>query len=108
MVFMALAFAQIFHLGNARSSGPVLEFRSAIANPAAIAAVVLSVLLQLAALLIAPLANVLRLVPLGWQEWAVIVVVSSLPAVVGQAVKARSANTRSPQPHVPGVPRVPG
>jgi P-type Ca2+ transporter type 2C len=89
MVFMALAFAQIFHLGNARSSGPVLAFRAATANPAAIAAVVVSVLLQLAALLFAPLANVLRLVPLGWQEWAVIVIVSAIPAVIGQGLKAR-------------------
>jgi P-type Ca2+ transporter type 2C len=101
MVFMALAFAQIFHLGNARSSGPVLGFRAATANPAAIAAVALSVLLQLAALLIAPLADVLRLVPLGWQEWAVILAVSAVPAVVGQLLKARHTRARSPVPRGP-------
>jgi len=87
MVFMTLAFAQIFHLGNARSSDPVLSFRAATANPAAIGAVVLSVGLQLAALLIAPLASVLRLAPLGWREWAVIVTLSAVPAIGGQLVK---------------------
>jgi P-type Ca2+ transporter type 2C len=87
MVFMTLAGAQIFHLGNARSSGPVLTFPAATANPAAIAAVLLSAGLQLAALLIAPLADVLRLTPLGWQEWTVIALLSVIPGVVGQFVK---------------------
>ena len=87
MVFMTLAGAQIFHLGNARSSGPVLTFRTATANPAAIAAVVLSVGLQLAALLVAPLAEVLRLTPLAWQEWTVVVTLSVIPAAAGQLLK---------------------
>jgi hypothetical protein len=65
----------------------VLTFRTAIANPAALGAVALSVALQLAALLIAPLADVLRLTPLGWQEWTVIVTLSVIPAVAGQLLK---------------------
>jgi Ca2+-transporting ATPase len=91
MVFMTLAGAQIFHLGNARSSGPVLTFRTAIANPAALGAVALSLALQLAALLIAPLADVLRLTPLGWQEWTVVVTLSVIPAVAGQLLKTAFA-----------------
>jgi Ca2+-transporting ATPase len=87
MVFMTLAFAQIFHLGNARSSGPVLAFPAATANPAAIAAVVLSLGLQVAAMSIAPLADVLRLTRLRWQEWMVVVVLSVIPAVAGQLLK---------------------
>jgi Ca2+-transporting ATPase len=98
MVFMTLAFAQIFHLGNARSSAPVLTLRAATANPAAIAAAALSVLLQLAALLITPLADVLRLVPLGWREWTVILVASLLPAVVGQVSKTWQARGRVTKP----------
>jgi Ca2+-transporting ATPase len=86
MVFMTLAFAQIY-LGNARSSGPVLAFSAATTNPAAIAAVVLSLGLQVAAKSIAPLADVLRLTPLRWQEWMVVVVLSVIPAVAGQLLK---------------------
>jgi len=91
MVFMTLAGAQIFHLGNARGSSPMLTLRAATANPAAIGAVLLSVALQLAALWIAPLAEVLRLTPLGWREWTVIIVLSLLPAVVGQLLKLLEA-----------------
>jgi Ca2+-transporting ATPase len=87
MVFMTLAFAQIFHLGNARSDAPVLSLRAATSNPAAIGAALLSLGLQAAALLIAPLAVVLRLTPLGWQDWAVIVTLSAIPAIVGQLLK---------------------
>jgi Ca2+-transporting ATPase len=87
MVFMTLAGAQIFHLGNARSSGHVLTLPAATANPAAIGAVLLSVGLQLSSLLIAPLASVLRLTPLGWREWTVVVLLSVLPGAVGQVLK---------------------
>jgi P-type Ca2+ transporter type 2C len=86
-VFMTLAFAQIFHLGNARSDDPVLSLRAATSNPAAIGAVLLSLGLQAAALLIAPLAVVLRLTPLGLQEWAVVVTLSAIPAIAGQLLK---------------------
>ena len=87
MVFMTLAGAQVFHLGNARSSGPTLSFRAATANPAAIGAVLLSVALQLAALWIAPLAEVLRLAPLDWREWTIIFILSLRPAILGQLLK---------------------
>lgn len=78
---------EIFHLGNARSSGPVLSLPAATANPAAIGAVLLSLGLQIAALLIAPLAAVLRLTPLGAEDWAVIVILSAIPAAAGQLLK---------------------
>jgi Ca2+-transporting ATPase len=87
MVFMTLAGAQIFHLGNARTSGPVLTFRAATSNLWAIGAAALSSALQLAALLIAPLAHVLRLTPLGWQAWTVVILTSLLPAIAGQLFK---------------------
>lgn len=87
MVFMTLACAQIFHLGNARSSGPVLALSAATANPVAIAAVLLSLGLQVAAISIAPLADLLRLTPLAWREWAIVAVLSLVPAVAGQMLK---------------------
>jgi hypothetical protein len=65
----------------------VLSLPAATANPAAIGAVLLSLGLQIAALLIAPLAAVLRLTPLGAEDWAAIVILSAVPAVAGQALK---------------------
>jgi Ca2+-transporting ATPase len=47
MTFMTLALAQIFHLGNARSVGPVLRPRAVVRNRFALGAVALAVGLQL-------------------------------------------------------------
>ncbi|MFW6201767.1 MAG: cation-translocating P-type ATPase [Gemmatimonadota bacterium] len=85
--FMTLALAQTFHLGNARSVGPVVGVRAALANRYAIGAVVLVLGLQLLAVYFPPLATVLRLVPLAPGDWLVIVPLSLAPAVVGQAIK---------------------
>jgi Ca2+-transporting ATPase len=85
--FMTLAFAQIFHLGNARSSGTVLRLASALSNPYAVGAVVLCVALQLAAMYVEPLADVLRVRPMGVRDWFVVLGCSSLAAVFGQTLR---------------------
>ena len=85
--FMTLAFAQIFHLGNARSAGPVLSPKIALANRSAIAAVLLAVGLQLFAAFFEPLARVLRVTPLEGREWALVAGLALVPAAVGQTVK---------------------
>jgi Ca2+-transporting ATPase len=82
--FMTLAFAQILHLGNARSRGPVLTPRTALANRAALAAVVLAAGLQLLAVFLRPLAEVLLVTPLSGTQWALVAVLSATPAVAGQ------------------------
>jgi P-type Ca2+ transporter type 2C len=87
VAFMVLALAQTFHLGNARSSEPVLSLAHIGANRYALGAIALTVGLQLAAMYVEPLARVLRVVRLGGREWAVVLVLSALPAVVGQALK---------------------
>jgi Ca2+-transporting ATPase len=85
---MTLALAQILHLGNARSAGPVLSPRSVLANRAAVAAVLLAIGLQLLAAFLAPLARVLRVTPLTGGEWLLVGVLGATPAIVGQIVKA--------------------
>jgi Ca2+-transporting ATPase len=85
--FMTLAFAQILHLGNARSSGPVLAPRSALANRAALVAVALAIGLQLLAAFLPPLAHVLRVAPLSGEQWGLVAVLGATPAVVGQTAK---------------------
>jgi len=86
IAFMTLALAQLFHLGNARSRGPVIGWRRATANPWALAALPLVVVLQVLAVYWEPLSAVLRTVPLGTTDWLVVAGLSLVPAVVGQAI----------------------
>jgi Ca2+-transporting ATPase len=85
--FMTLALAQILHLGTARSSDPVLRPSRALANPYAVGAVFLAVVLQLVAMYVEPLASVLRVVRLSPLEWLVVGGLAAVPAVVGQAMR---------------------
>jgi Ca2+-transporting ATPase len=87
MAFMTLALAQLFHLGTARSREPVLRWSSIVANPWAMGAVPLVLILQLAAVYWAPLAAVLQTVPLARADWVVILGLSAIPAVTGQVTQ---------------------
>jgi Ca2+-transporting ATPase len=86
--FAVLGLAQLFHLGNARDQGPVLSWRRAVANRAALAALVTGALSILAVVQIPALAHLLRLVPLTAGDWLVIGGLALIPAVVGQTAKA--------------------
>ncbi|HJQ65808.1 MAG TPA: HAD-IC family P-type ATPase [Gemmatimonadales bacterium] len=95
VAFLTLGLAQVFHLGNARSTGPVVASRRALSNRHAIGAVVLAGLLQWLAVSWAPLAHVLGARPITPLEWAMVAGLAVVPGVVGQIVKvAREPNTR--------------
>jgi Ca2+-transporting ATPase len=87
IAFMTLALAQIGHLGNARSTGPVVHLRRATANPYALIGVALALGLQALATAVRPVATVLQIVPLDGGDWLVVLALASLPAVAGQTVK---------------------
>ena len=87
VAFMTLALAQTFHLGNARSSVPVLHPRSALSNRWALGAVAAVLALQAIALYAPAIARVLRVVPLTVSEWAIVIAASAMPAVAGQGIK---------------------
>jgi len=87
VAFMTLALAQTFHLGNARSSVPVLHPRSALSNRWALGAVAAVLALQAIALYAPAIAGVLRVVPLTVREWAIVIAASAMPAVAGQGIK---------------------
>jgi Ca2+-transporting ATPase len=89
LCFMTLALAQLLHLGNARSRRPVLSLKRALANPWAVAAVPLVVVLQLFAVYWTPLARVLGTARLAGLDWLVVAGLSLVPAVVGQMHRAR-------------------
>ena len=86
MAFMTLTLAQLFHLGNARSSLSVLTPRAAFANRFAVGGLGLSLALQLAVVLVPAMARALGVVPLAGNEWLVVMVGSVAAAVVGQAL----------------------
>jgi P-type Ca2+ transporter type 2C len=88
LIFATLALAQVFHLGNARSQGPVATRRRSLANPYAVGAALLVLSLQWLALAWRPLAGVLRTEALGPAEWAVVLELSLVPALLGQGLKA--------------------
>ncbi|HWV57360.1 MAG TPA: HAD-IC family P-type ATPase [Longimicrobiales bacterium] len=94
--FMTLALAQIFHLGNARSNSAVLKAQSMFSNGWALAAVAVSLGLQLIAVYWPPLSAVLQLEPLGMRDWFVIVPLAIAPAVIGQAMRLVRAAGRRP------------
>jgi Ca2+-transporting ATPase len=94
LAFMTLAFAQIFHLGNARSARPVLSPRQALGNPYAMGAAVLALVLQILVALFSPLSRVLHVTPLSTTEWLVVVVLGLIPAILGQTIKTVGAVPR--------------
>lgn len=92
--FTTLALAQIFHLGNARSVGPVTSLSSALANRYALGAVVVTLLLQVLAVAFRPLGSVLGTAPLGLADWAITFALGATPGLAGQLWKS----LRSPSP----------
>jgi Ca2+-transporting ATPase len=98
IAFMTLALAQLFHLGNARSRGPVLRPSRVVANPWALASVALVVGLQLLAVYWAPLADVLRTVPLSATEWGMVAALSVAPAVIGQTLELTQSRRATRRP----------
>ena len=89
--FMVLSFAQLFHLGNARDDRAVLHPRRVVANPAALCALLMTLAVQVATVSWAPLRTFLRLELLAWTDWLLVVLVSAVPAVAGQALKLTRA-----------------
>jgi Ca2+-transporting ATPase len=85
--FAALGLAQLLHLGNARDDEPVLSWRRAVANRAALAALGAGALSLFVAVQIPALAHLLHLVPLGAGDWLLVGGLALVPAVVGQALK---------------------
>jgi Ca2+-transporting ATPase len=94
MTFMTLALAQVFHLGNARSHEPLVRPAHVFENRYAVGAVVVSVMLQIAAAQFAPLASLLHVASLSLRDWFVVLLFSSLTAVVGQVIRLAAHRNR--------------
>jgi Ca2+-transporting ATPase len=100
--FVTLGLAQTFHLGNARSTGPVVTTRRALSNRHALAAVALALALLWLAVSWGPLARTLGTHPLTAPEWAVVVGLGLAPGVLGQAIKSARAGWTKARPRPAG------
>ena len=87
LAFMTLAFAQILHLGNARSGLPVVRLQRVVSNPYALAAVLVTAGLQIMAVEFQPLSAVLETHPLRSEDWSIVGGLALVPPVAGQAIK---------------------
>ena len=87
LAFMTLAFAQILHLGNARSGLPVVRPHRVVSNPYALAAVLITAGLQVMAVEFQPLSAVLETHPLRSEDWVIVGGLALVPAVAGQVLK---------------------
>jgi Ca2+-transporting ATPase len=104
--FTTLGFAQIFHLGNARSVQHVVGRGRALANRYALGAVALTIALQLLAVLAPPLNRILGTVPLSPRGWVIALGLGAIPAFAGQGWKLvrqlmRPNNIRRPNLPLP-------
>lgn len=87
MNFMTLGLTQIFHLGNARDTRPVLRAGRILANPYALGAVAISVPLLAGVGYVPGLSDLLRAERLSPGQWAAVMVASLAPAALGQLHK---------------------
>jgi Ca2+-transporting ATPase len=95
LTFMTLALAQLFHVVNARSPERILFTRRMFGNPWVLAALLGSIGLQVAAVYLPVLSDVLGTRALGLADWGLVLAASLVPLVVGQLLKPLSISERT-------------
>lgn len=85
--FLSLAFAQLWHVFNMRSSESTLLDNDIIRNVYVWGALLVCTALLLLAMYLPVLAGVLQLQPLGTAGWLLALSASAAPVLVGQALK---------------------
>ena len=90
MSFLTLALAQLWHVFNMRKPGTSMLRNVVTRNPYVWAALALCIVLIALAYALPPVAQVLQLAPLNGMAWTVVVLMSTGPWLLGQALKFRS------------------
>jgi Ca2+-transporting ATPase len=96
--FLTIALAQLFHAFNSRKERSALRGREWLANGYVLGAVVLTIVLQLAAVYVPGLQKVLRTAPPAAGDWLVIVACSLMPLAVGQVMRRLRRPEGAPTP----------
>jgi Ca2+-transporting ATPase len=92
--FLTLAFVQLWHVFNMRDTGSGFIRNDITRNPFVWGALGLCTVLLLAAVYIPPFAQVLRVVHPGKEGWILILVMSSIPCVIGGVLKSITGQNR--------------
>jgi len=92
--FLTLAFNQLWHVFNMRDRRSGLLRNEITRNRWVWGALALCAVILVGAVHIAPLARVLKVTPPDATGWAVVLVASLIPCVVGQVAKAVAARSR--------------
>jgi P-type Ca2+ transporter type 2C len=87
IAFMTLSMVQIVHTLNARSRTKSLFNSGVLNNRWLLAAIGVSVMVQLTAVQVPVLRSVLDTVPLVWQDWQLILACTTVPLIVVESVK---------------------
>jgi P-type Ca2+ transporter type 2C len=82
--FLTLAFSQLWHVFNMRDKGSGFLDNDVVKNKYIWGAIALCIILILAAVYIAPLADILAVVDPGVRGWGLILGMSLLPLIAGQ------------------------
>ena len=92
MAFAVLGFSQLFHVRNLHSN-KVSSFKTSIlSNKSLLLAILASSILMLVVLLIPGVMNVFGLVPMDGTHWLYVLVLSLVPIVIVELVKALKLN----------------
>jgi Ca2+-transporting ATPase len=87
MSFMTLALAQLWHVFNLAGPEEPLLRTEITKNPWVWVALALSTVLLLAAMYVPPLAAVMEVEVLGWDQWLVVLGGSLVPLILGQSYR---------------------
>jgi P-type Ca2+ transporter type 2C len=85
--FLVLSCSQLFHSFNCRSMTQSVWKIGFFTNPQIIAAFLISLLLQLAAVSVPMLQKIFKTESLNWIEWLIVIILSSFPLWAMEAVK---------------------
>ena len=108
IAFMTLALAQVFHAFNARSQQRSAFTSLLFTNAWLWGATAICLLLQIAAVTVPPLRDVLHTVPLTPSDWGLIAACSLTPVAVVEVVKLVRGIVRRATPPVIATPVIRG
>ncbi len=87
MSFMTIALAQLFHVVNSRKEGKPVHMGEWLSNRYIVGAAVLVIALQMVAVYVPLMQDVLDTVPLGAGDWLIVGCLSLLPMLAGQVIR---------------------
>lgn len=86
MAFAVLAFSQLFHAFNIRSTESIFKM-GILSNKSMVWAFIISAALQFVVMLVPPIQKVFEVAPLSAKEWLIVAILSITPVIICEIVK---------------------